>query len=187
MTAAGGDARRRTASTRRARRPASHALRGPCAASVDVRCSFAATTASVAQARHWIEGRLRDLRAPAATVLAIVLATSELVTNAVLHGTGTHTVTLRLRYDAGGIRVEVSADASTTAPRLQPRRAGLPGGHGMHIIDALARAWGWRPGDGGSGKVVWAAFDCAPPGVLPAHPAPTTIGAGHETRSRHDR
>lgn len=44
--------------------------------------------------------------------------------------------------------------AAAVPPRRRSGREGLPGGHGLHILDAVTSAWGWRPAPDG-GKVVW--------------------------------
>ncbi len=89
---------------------------------------------------HLDAGRCEDL----------ALAVSELVTNAIRHGGDP--VTLDVRPDAEGVRVEVT-DGS---PELRPTEApGLldTGRRGLHLVDAVCRAWGWHTVDGG--KCVW--------------------------------
>ncbi|QPK49935.1 ATP-binding protein [Streptomyces gardneri] len=85
----------------------------------------------------------------------VLLLVSEVVTNACLHAGGPEE--LVLRHAAGRLRVEV-ADASPVHPRVRVARSpGLPGGHGLMVLDRLAVAWGSEdkgPGDG-AGKVVW--------------------------------
>ncbi|MFJ6617856.1 ATP-binding protein [Kitasatospora sp. NPDC091335] len=82
----------------------------------------------------------------------VLLMVSELVTNACLHAPGGPRE-LRLYWDGARLRVEV-ADASPVPPRLRPfAGAGRPGGHGLRVVDRLARAWGSQPEDGG--KLVW--------------------------------
>ncbi|MGC0249001.1 SpoIIE family protein phosphatase [Pseudactinotalea sp. Z1748] len=87
---------------------------------------------------------------------SVELVVSELVANAVLHGSGPVLVNL---VDTGeGVRVEV-ADENPMPPvplEVHPARVG---GYGMHIVARLAD-WGWRPS--GAGKVVWARIDPAP-------------------------
>jgi anti-sigma regulatory factor (Ser/Thr protein kinase) len=118
--------------------------------------SLPATPASIAEARHWVTAQARAVGAPPRTVDAVVLATSELVTNAVRHAAGTRAVVVSVRVTDGDLRVEVH-DSSASGPQPRPGRAGLPGGHGLHIIDAVSGSWGWRPRPSG-GKVVWATF-----------------------------
>ncbi len=123
---------------------------------VDATRSLPATPESIAAARRWVTAQARAAGAPSRTVSSVVLATSELVTNAIRHASGTRTVVVTVRGEGGDLRLEVH-DSSGAAPRPQSGRAGLPGGHGLHIIDAVSGTWGWRPRAGG-GKVVWARF-----------------------------
>ncbi len=82
----------------------------------------------------------------------VLLMVSELVTNACLHAPGGPRE-LRLRWDTVRLLVEVS-DGSPVPPQLRPfADPGQPGGHGLRVVDRLARAWGSRPEDGG--KSVW--------------------------------
>ncbi|MBV6696744.1 ATP-binding protein [Kitasatospora aureofaciens] len=82
----------------------------------------------------------------------ILLMVSELVTNACLHAPGGPRE-LRLSWNGTRLRVEV-ADESPVPPRLRPYAdPGRPGGHGLRVVDRLARAWGSVPE--GDGKLVW--------------------------------
>ncbi|WP_406216290.1 SpoIIE family protein phosphatase [Streptomyces decoyicus] len=77
------------------------------------------------------------------------LIVSELVTNAIRHGTGP--ITLRLiRQDA--LICEVS-DASSTSPRLRHARTTDEGGRGLFIVAQLTRRWGTRYTP--IGKIIW--------------------------------
>lgn len=81
----------------------------------------------------------------------VVLMTSELVTNALVHAHSTAEVSIE--RDGNVIRVGV-ADNSPSSPVMRsadPRRVG---GNGMRIVEALADAWGTisRPT---VGKEVW--------------------------------
>ena len=83
----------------------------------------------------------------------VVLATGELVSNAVEHGGGI--ARLHVEGAPGQIRVEVQDHHPTMcAPH------GLAGdserGRGLSIVEAVSDAWGWEPSDGG--KTVWARF-----------------------------
>jgi len=66
------------------------------------------------------------------------LMTSELVTNALLHGTGT--ISLRIDVEADGLRVEISDQGNVAlAPSPTP---GAHGGWGLRIVDQLADTCG---------------------------------------------
>ncbi|MFD7553818.1 ATP-binding protein [Streptomyces sp. NPDC059835] len=93
----------------------------------------------------------------------VLLLVSELVANARLHGNGPSSLLLRRAGD--GLRIEVT-DRSQTLPVLQPRsHPARPGGHGLVIVDRLARRWGAEPLDGG--KRVWLEVS-APLGIAEA-------------------
>src|SRR5207248_10404928 len=66
------------------------------------------------------------------------LMVSELVTNAVLHGTGA--ITLRIDVEANAVRVEVADDGNVA---VEPTPApGAHGGWGLRIVEQLADEWG---------------------------------------------
>ena len=80
----------------------------------------------------------------------LALAVSELVTNAIRHGGAPVTLTVLPTDDR--VRVEVT-DGS---PELRPAPAPAPmdtGRRGLHLVNAVCRAWGWHEVDGG--KCVW--------------------------------
>jgi hypothetical protein len=82
---------------------------------------------------------------------------TELVANAIVHAATPFTVIV----DAGttGVRVDVR-DGSP----LPPHFLGPPGcwpGFGLHIVAALASAWGWQLSLTGPGKGVWAQLEWA--------------------------
>ena len=80
----------------------------------------------------------------------LLLCVSEVVTNAILHGSSTPTVTVHLGPD--DVRVEVYDD-DPTLPRPRRPDHGVPGGRGLLLLDRAASAWGADPH--GDGKVVW--------------------------------
>jgi hypothetical protein len=85
-----------------------------------------------------------------------VLLTSEIVTNAVVHGSGA--VTLSLWRHAGWLRVEVGDDGDDMPPVVAERRdgAGPAGQWGLVLTTMLADGWGAEPRhDGRPGKIVW--------------------------------
>lgn len=89
-----------------------------------------------------------------------VLLTSELVANAVVHGSAP--VTLLVRDEDGQVRVEVTdADPATpTRPGTAPDQTG-ESGRGLQFVDALAAVWGVCVHDDGTGKTTW--FELAHP------------------------
>jgi hypothetical protein len=83
-----------------------------------------------------------------------VLAVSELVANAVTHGTAP--VMLRLRRTDRRLIIDV-ADQSDHLPRRRLARETDEDGRGISIIAAVAAAWGARPLP--EGKSVWCEFE----------------------------
>ena len=88
-------------------------------------------------------------------VLTATLLTSELITNALEHGTGD--ITLLVAPISAGVRVDV-ADASPRPPTPGAPQLEDEGGRGLLIIDSLATAWGTDPLPQGGGKSVWFAL-----------------------------
>ena len=110
------------------------------------------TLAAPALARRYLASRAAAW--PAELLELVVLLTSELVTNAVVHGLGP--VQLRLIDDGPRLRVEVS-DGETTSLPLESRRPAPveASGRGLLIVDRLADRWGCRQRRTPPGKVVW--------------------------------
>ncbi len=119
--------------------------------------TFAAEPQSPRRARSWV-------RAESAAWCddeereRLVLVVSELVSNALVHGSGR--IDLRLDCAPGCIRVEV-ADSGTAsfeapAPTRPTGDRGLSvGGRGLHVVGALSERWGVSRAPG-SGNAVWA-------------------------------
>ncbi|MCB5164550.1 ATP-binding protein [Streptomyces bambusae] len=80
-----------------------------------------------------------------------LLIAAELLSNAVRHGGGIHTLGLT-RHDER-LRISVT-DPSPVPPRLREHRPDSIGGHGIFLVDRLAHDWGCRPHH--RGKTVWA-------------------------------
>nr|WP_246315278.1 SpoIIE family protein phosphatase [Kineococcus aurantiacus] len=107
---------------------------------------------AVATAREFLRDRLTawstdELLDEAELVL------SELVTNALVHTGGGAGLTLR--FDGAERRLTIAVE--DTSPRAPHERAMTPdalGGRGLGIVEAVADAWGVRPGP--HGKTVWA-------------------------------
>lgn len=91
---------------------------------------------------------------------ALLLVTSELVTNSVLYGCPP--ITVRLSCLATEFRLEVS-DTGTRIPDEQGTSGGL--GMGLQIVAGIAREWGTTPL--AVGKEIWC---LVPSGMLPVRP-----------------
>lgn len=76
------------------------------------------------------------------------LAVSELVTNALVHGTGD--IEVDLTVSGGIVRLDVSDHGGGETPHIEHRAATqAPGGWGLHLVDQLSDTWGTasRPGE----------------------------------------
>jgi anti-sigma regulatory factor (Ser/Thr protein kinase) len=80
-----------------------------------------------------------------------LLVVTELATNAVRHAASEFTVEVS-RQD-GGIYLGVS-DGTSAVPAARDVAPAVPGGRGLHLIEAVATRWGFVTG--GGGKCVWA-------------------------------
>ncbi|MGW7062458.1 ATP-binding protein [Streptomyces sp. NPDC054904] len=109
---------------------------------------------------HWLPTERQAVRDAADDVLLLV---SEVVANACLHGGGPGALVLdctdeRLRIEVTDANPHPPVSAATGS--ADPRR---PGGHGLLIVERLARSWGSRPG--ASGKCVWLEVPCPAVGL----------------------
>jgi serine phosphatase RsbU (regulator of sigma subunit)/anti-sigma regulatory factor (Ser/Thr protein kinase) len=106
--------------------------------------------------------RARDLVRAAAGALGLsadgldvaCLLVSELVTNALVHGSAP--VVLRVRSSRRRLYIEV-ADAARYQPHRRVARVTDEDGRGLELLAAMSRRWGVRPQL--AGKVVWAEHD----------------------------
>ncbi|OKK22370.1 regulator [Streptomyces sp. CB00455] len=109
---------------------------------------------------HWLPASTQAGRDAAEDVLLLV---SEVVSNACLHGGGPSA--LLLDCDEERLRIEVTDGNPAPPVPLRSRaasRPGQPGGHGLVIVDRLARRWGSRPAP--DGKCVW--LEVSAPGAV---------------------
>lgn len=128
-------------------------LLGVLCASADVR--------SIRIARDFVTQTLDAYAIGTAVVDDAVLIVSELLTNAVLHGSDSAEcdVTVKLIGIAMRLRIEVY-DASPLAPAQRLEDNGIENGRGLVIVDRLADRWGWEPT--AVGKFVWCELAARP-------------------------
>lgn len=83
----------------------------------------------------------------------LLLLTSEVVTNAVLHGAPPITMQLDFLDLPSGARVSVT-DARDQPPTVRAASRDATAGRGMAVVDAVAHRWGveWLPQ---GGKTIW--------------------------------
>jgi anti-sigma regulatory factor (Ser/Thr protein kinase) len=86
-----------------------------------------------------------------------ITVTSEIVTNALLHGSPAGlSVLLELEVAPSAVRVSV-LDYSDQVPVLRdPSPDSAESGRGLRLIDCLAKSWGHHPCPDGFSKAVWA-------------------------------
>jgi anti-sigma regulatory factor (Ser/Thr protein kinase) len=94
---------------------------------------------------------------PVPLVQDAALATSELVTNALLHGRPP--VDLRTRIEGAEVLIEVRDEATYQPRKLRPGDDDEHG-RGLQIVAALAARWGTRPTE--HGKAVWCVLSARP-------------------------
>jgi anti-sigma regulatory factor (Ser/Thr protein kinase) len=122
---------------------------------------LSATPAAVGAAREavraWLTARYDQETADTATLLV-----SELVTNAVVYGTGP-SPSLTVDQVGNGVLHVAVRDSSRDVPQRSPDvpDTDRAGGRGLFLIESFATAWGWEPL--GSGKRVWFELECASP------------------------
>jgi hypothetical protein len=125
-------------------------------------CALRPTTTSSRQAREFATTTLRSWGFPDLVDDAVVII-SELVTNAVRHGVPPYAATagdapIKLSLVRQGLFVVlIVTDPSDDDPKQRPADDVCENGRGLHVIEALSRAWGWTPLPG-AGKAVWAAL-----------------------------
>jgi anti-sigma regulatory factor (Ser/Thr protein kinase) len=99
----------------------------------------------------------------------VLLAASELVSNAVEHAGGA--TSLRVVGMAGTVTVEVEDAMPSMVSRTEPRPER---GRGLVITAAVADSWGFHPTS--SGKLVWARFGTRGPASVPVRSAGRKAG-----------
>jgi len=104
-----------------------------------------------ARARRLVRDVVSPL-VPADVAHTAELLVSELVTNAITHGTGV----VRLSIDCADHALSVTVgDEEPAGPEIQPERLMSMGGRGLRMMESLASAWGVTARPDGHGKDVW--------------------------------
>lgn len=139
--------------------------RAPSASGRNSQISLAAAPESAKAARDFTIAIMRDWSLDSLTSDTLPVV-SELVANAIRHGTTSAQtqgysgpvgpVGLSWRCHASSLICTVT-DRSIRPPVLTPVTTDAETGRGLHIVHALAAAWGWRMLSP-CGKAVWAAF-----------------------------
>lgn len=109
-----------------------------------------AAAASVAAARAFVVEHCRQADLPPGACDTAALLTSEVVTNAFLHGRSN----AHLRVDISPLRMRVEVgDDNVRPPQLAEPQPEATNGRGLLIVDALATDWGVHTTQ--HGKSVW--------------------------------
>lgn len=112
-----------------------------------------ALTAHLAGSRNWVAAQALDCGLAPDRLPLLKLLSSELITNAMLHGPADGLVTIRVLRMDGHLRVEVD-DEGVAPPQLQDPRTREIGGRGILLVDTYAAQWGWQMLPA-MGKTVW--------------------------------
>jgi anti-sigma regulatory factor (Ser/Thr protein kinase) len=136
----------------RLRRPASgqESDRYPMFDRQELQLGLAPNVAAASQGRSAVRALLGE--APQSFTNDAMLATSELITNGLVHGYGMLELSARFDRERGWLRVEVS-DSSSELPHVVERAPNEVGGLGLRIVAELSSAWGSFRNE--RGKTVW--------------------------------
>lgn len=126
-------------------------------------------TESVKAARDFTAATLRGWQLDDLIEDAVIIA-SELVTNAIRHGSALagpeDPAEVELAWQRFASRVTcVVTDGSSRPPVLSAADMSAESGRGLQVVHALAAAWGWMM-VGAREKAVWATLLLPPPGSL---------------------
>ncbi len=135
--------------------------------------------ASVAVARRRITAEMRSVGIEDEAIDDAAIVITELVTNAIKHGSPLPGRWLQVTWDMDTESVEIAVSdggGSGTRPRANRPSLTAMGGRGLEIVDSLCDRWGVRP----PGTTVWAIL--AAPAAHSAHTAHTN---GHVSQPGH--
>jgi anti-sigma regulatory factor (Ser/Thr protein kinase) len=119
----------------------------------DLSMSHRAGEPTIAEARRFVVDKLNRWDVPEPVIRDLTLITSELVTNAVVHGGSP--VALRLERTGSRVVVLVQDEAEGSLPKPRDPSDDDEHGRGLYIVDALSDEWGMRTTV--RGKCVWSA------------------------------
>lgn len=122
------------------------------------RFTLPAATCSPSHARERLAPLLDNVGVQGDLADVALLLTSELVTNAIVHGQGDPTIEVRTSDRQIWVGVH---DPDKHLPHIQPADSDALGGRGLLLVDALADAWATVP-IAGDGKTVWFALSRQP-------------------------
>ncbi|WP_406223397.1 ATP-binding protein [Streptomyces decoyicus] len=127
-----------------------------------MQAAIPARLSEISGVRHRLREQLHDWKLDPVMDGAII-ATSELVANAVVHGChgANDVVTMTARCSGEQLLITVE-DSSQHRPRLRRAPCDAESGRGLELVGALADGWGVMPAQEGIGKRVWLAFDLRP-------------------------
>jgi anti-sigma regulatory factor (Ser/Thr protein kinase) len=137
--------------------------------------AFKAGTESVKAARDFTTETLREWQLDGLIEDAVIIA-SELVTNAIRHGTALagheDPPEVELAWQRFSSRVTcVVTDWSSRPPVLSAADMSAESGRGLQVVHAIAAAWGWMM-IGAREKAVWATLLLPPGSLSPRAPVP---------------
>jgi CheY-like chemotaxis protein/serine phosphatase RsbU (regulator of sigma subunit)/anti-sigma regulatory factor (Ser/Thr protein kinase) len=98
--------------------------------------NFERSSREIARARGFVTGALEDWGF-GAEAASFELMVSELVSNALVHGSGA--ISVEVSRDDGNVRLEVTDDGGSTSPHIEDKAMG---GWGLQFVDELADRWG---------------------------------------------
>ncbi len=112
---------------------------------------------SVAVGRHWVVRTSAERGVGGMVNQVLELLSSELLSNAVLHGAGGQAIGLEVRHTMATVRVAVS-DGGEHTPVVLDADVAAVSGRGMAIVEAMSSRWGIEQRAEG-GKTVWFELD----------------------------
>jgi signal transduction histidine kinase/DNA-binding response OmpR family regulator/anti-sigma regulatory factor (Ser/Thr protein kinase) len=131
---------------------------GPAEQADRVTLAVPGSAESVRQARRAAARALSQWQVSEDKTWDVLLAVSELVTNAIRHATTP--IELRMRRTGQLIVVDVY-DSASAPPAARDASPDVPNGRGLRLLEAVAHSWGTRPT--GNGKSVWCVIALAAP------------------------